>query len=67
MHLSHPVVPPTPVSSSSSINTSDLTETFDGRLTSDDPFNDAELRSLNDVVELNHLYSALGSANTIRR
>jgi hypothetical protein len=49
------------------IDANDLAETFDERLTSDDPFHDAELRSLNDVVELNHLYSAIGTANTIRR
>ena len=69
-----PVLPlPAPMHSSQftrlpspSINSTnrDLTATFDDRLTSDDPFHDAELRSLNDVIELNHLYSA---ANTIRR
>jgi hypothetical protein len=55
------------LNNSNSIYLNDLTATFDGTLTCDDPFNDAELRSLNDVVELNHLYSAIGSANTIRR
>ncbi len=44
-----------------------LAATFDEILTSDDPFHDAELKSLNDVTELNHLYSATESANTIRR
>ena len=50
-----------------SIVNNDLAATFDGTLGSDDPFNDAELKSLNDVTELRHLYSAIGSANTIRR
>ena len=50
-----------------SIVANDLAATFDGTLGSDDPFHDAELRSLNDVAELRHLYSAIGSANTIRR
>ena len=45
----------------------DLSATFDGTLTSDDPFHNAELQSLNDIDELNHLYSAVGVANTIRR
>ncbi|CAF0909494.1 unnamed protein product [Rotaria sordida] len=45
----------------------DLAATFDGTLSSDDPFHDAELKSLNDVAELRHLYSAIGSANTVRR
>ncbi|CAF1417098.1 unnamed protein product [Rotaria sp. Silwood1] len=45
----------------------DLTATFDETLGSDDPFHDAELKSLNDVAELRHLYSAIGSANTVRR
>ena len=45
----------------------DLAATFDGNLGSDDPFHDAELKSLNDMAELRHLYSAVGSANTIRR
>lgn len=45
----------------------DLAATFDETLTSNDPFNDAELKSLNDAVELNHLYSSMGLANTIRR
>jgi len=50
-----------------SIAANDLAATFDGTLGSNDPFNDAELKSLNDVAELRHLYSAIGSANTIRR
>ena len=50
-----------------SIVANDLAATFDGNLGSDDPFHDAELKSLNDVAELRHLYSAIGSANTIRR
>lgn len=50
-----------------SIVANDLTATFDGTLGSDDPFHDAELRSLNDATELRHLYSAIGSANTVRR
>lgn len=50
-----------------SIATNDLAATFDGTLGSDDPFHDAELKSLNDVAELRHLYSAIGSANTVRR
>jgi len=45
----------------------DLADTFDERFTSDDPFNDAELESLNNIKELNHLYSSIGSDNTIRR
>lgn len=45
----------------------DLAATFDGGLGSDDPFHEAELKSLNDVAELRHLYSAIGSANTVRR
>lgn len=49
------------------IVTNDLTATFDGTLGSDDPFHDAELKSLNDMAELRHLYSAIGSANTVRR
>jgi hypothetical protein len=48
-----------------SIAANDLAATFDG--TSDDPFHDAELKSLNDATELRHLYSAIGSANTVRR
>jgi len=52
---------------SNSIYPNDLADTFDGRLTSDDPFNDAELKSLNTLKELNHLYSSIGSDNTIRR
>jgi len=50
-----------------SIAANDLAATFDGTLGSNDPFHDAELQSLNDVAELRHLYSAIGSANTIRR
>lgn len=50
-----------------SIAANDLAATFDGNLGSDDPFHAAELNSLNDVAELRHLYSAIGSANTIRR
>jgi hypothetical protein len=50
-----------------STHANDLAAAFDGTMTSDDPFNDAELKSLNDIAELNHLYSAIGSANTIRR
>jgi len=50
-----------------SVVANDLAATFDGTLGSDDPFHDAELRSLNDAAELRHLYSAIGSANTIRR
>ncbi|CAF4114608.1 unnamed protein product [Rotaria sp. Silwood2] len=50
-----------------SIAAMDLTATFDETLGSDDPFHDAELKSLNDVAELRHLYSAIGSANTVRR
>jgi len=48
---------------------SDLAATFDGTVSSSgaDPFNDAELKSLNDVAELRHLYAATGSANTVRR
>lgn len=49
------------------IVTNDLTATFDGTLGSDDPFHDTELKSLNDMAELRHLYSAIGSANTVRR
>jgi hypothetical protein len=45
----------------------DLAATFDGTLGSNDPFHDAELQSLNDATELRHLYSAIGSANTVRR
>ena len=45
----------------------DLAATFDERLTSGDPFHDAELRSLNDATELRHLYSTSGSAHTIQR
>ncbi|CAF3437704.1 unnamed protein product [Rotaria socialis] len=45
----------------------DLAATFDGTLDSDDPFHDAELKSLNDVAELRHLYLTIGSANTVRR
>ena len=45
----------------------DLAATFDERLTSDDPFHDAELRSLNDAAELRHLYSTSGPAHTIQR
>lgn len=45
----------------------DLSATFDGTLISDDPFHNAELQSLNDIDELNHLYSAVGVANTDRR
>jgi hypothetical protein len=45
----------------------DLAATFDGTLGSDDPFHDTELKSLNDATELRHLYSAIGSANTVRR
>ena len=52
---------------STNISTNDLANTFDGTLTSDDPFHEAELRSLNDVAELNHLYSTMASANAIRR
>ncbi|CAF0980190.1 unnamed protein product [Adineta ricciae] len=47
--------------------TNDLTATFDGALSSDDPFHDAELKSLNDAAELRHLYTAIATANTIRR
>jgi hypothetical protein len=50
-----------------SIAANDLAATFDGSLDSNDPFHDAELKSLNDVAELRHLYSAIGSANTVRR
>ena len=44
-----------------------LAATFDETLDFDDPFHDAELKSLNDVAELRHLYSTIGSANTVRR
>ncbi len=50
-----------------SIAANDLAATFDGTLGSNDPFHDAELKSLNDAAELRHLYSAIGSANTVRR
>ncbi|CAF0853114.1 unnamed protein product [Adineta steineri] len=50
-----------------SVSTNDLTATFDGTLGSNDPFHDAELKSLNDVAELRHLYTAIASANTVRR
>lgn len=50
-----------------SVVVNDLAATFDGNLGSDDPFHEAELKSLNDVAELRHLYSAIGSANTVRR
>ena len=55
------------LNSCDSIVANDLAATFDGNLGSDDPFHDAELKSLNDVAELRHLYSAIGAANTVRR
>ncbi|UJR10833.1 hypothetical protein I4U23_015020 [Adineta vaga] len=50
-----------------SVTANDLAATFDGTLGSDDPFHDAELKSLNDATELRHLYTAIASANTVRR
>ncbi|CAF0888433.1 unnamed protein product [Rotaria sordida] len=51
----------------SSTYKNDLIAIFDEVLTFDNPFHDAELKSLNGIDELNNLYSGIGLANTNQR